>query len=135
VGWTIFTAIDLFVGAFLIDMMSTTVSPEKLPQLRRARKLTLILFGISVLVCAYRLHERTAGFEPTLWSVILREFTAMKSATSSWPTERIFLAAVRGVRQKFAVAGAKVHISPPFWPRRLLRFSYGGFCSTLSAWE
>jgi hypothetical protein len=49
-GWTIFTAIDLFVGAFLIDMMSMTVPPEKLPRLRRARNVTLILFGISVVV-------------------------------------------------------------------------------------
>ncbi len=46
-GWTIFTAIDLFIGAFLIDMMSTTVPPEKLPCLRKARNVTLLLFGIS----------------------------------------------------------------------------------------
>jgi len=58
VGWTIFTAIDLFVGAFLIDMMSTTVSPEKLPHLRRARKLTLILFGISVLVLCVQIARK-----------------------------------------------------------------------------
>jgi hypothetical protein len=59
VGWTIFTAIDLFIGAFLIDMMSTTVPPEKLPRLRKARNITLLLFGISLVVlCAQiaRLH-------------------------------------------------------------------------------
>lgn len=49
-GWTVFTAIDLFVGAFLIDMMSTAVPPEKLPRLRKARNVTLILFGISIVV-------------------------------------------------------------------------------------
>jgi hypothetical protein len=58
VGWTIFTAIDLFVGAFLIDMMSTTVPPEKLPRLRKARNITLILFGISVVVMCLQLARR-----------------------------------------------------------------------------
>ena len=58
VGWTIFTAIDLFVGAFLIDMMSTTVLPEKLPRLRKARNVTLILFGISIVVLCVQIAQR-----------------------------------------------------------------------------
>jgi hypothetical protein len=58
VGWTIFTAIDLFVGAFLIDMMSTTVPPEKLPRLRKARNVTLLLFGISLVVLCVQLAHR-----------------------------------------------------------------------------
>jgi hypothetical protein len=58
VGWTIFTAIDLFIGAFLIDMMSTTVPPEKLPRLRKARNITLILFGISVIVLCAQIARR-----------------------------------------------------------------------------
>jgi hypothetical protein len=59
VGWTIFTAIDLFVGAFLIDMMSTTVPPEKLPCLRKARNVTLLLFGISIVVLGIQVaHSR-----------------------------------------------------------------------------
>jgi hypothetical protein len=58
VGWTIFTAIDLFIGAFLIDMMSTTVPPEKLPRLRKARNITLILFGISVVVLCAQIASR-----------------------------------------------------------------------------
>jgi hypothetical protein len=61
VGWTIFTAIDLFVGAFLIDMMSTTVAPEKLPRLRKARNVTLILFGISLIVLCLQLARRHRG--------------------------------------------------------------------------
>jgi hypothetical protein len=32
VDWTIFTAIDLFIAAFLIDTMSTTV-PDAAPQI------------------------------------------------------------------------------------------------------
>jgi hypothetical protein len=58
VGWTIFTAIDLFVGAFLIDMMSTTVPPEKLPRLRKARNITPLLFGISLVVLCVQLAHR-----------------------------------------------------------------------------
>jgi hypothetical protein len=58
VGWTIFTAIDLFVGAFLIDMMSTTVPPEKLPRLRKVRNVTLILFGISLVVLCAQIARR-----------------------------------------------------------------------------
>jgi hypothetical protein len=58
VGWTIFTAIDLFVGAFLIDMLSTTAPPEKLPRLRKARNVTLALFAISVAVLAVQFARR-----------------------------------------------------------------------------
>jgi hypothetical protein len=58
VGWTIFTATDLFVGAFLIDMMSTTVPPEKLPRLRKARNVTLLLCGISLVVLCVQLARR-----------------------------------------------------------------------------
>ncbi|PYX76533.1 MAG: hypothetical protein DMG78_01305 [Acidobacteria bacterium] len=57
-GWTIFTAIDLFIGAFLIDMMSTTVPPEKLPRLRKARNITLLLFGTSLVVLCVQLARR-----------------------------------------------------------------------------
>jgi len=58
VGWTIFTAIDLFIGAFLIDMKSTTVPPEKLPRLRKARNITLLLFGTSLVVLCVQLARR-----------------------------------------------------------------------------
>jgi hypothetical protein len=50
VGWTIFTAIDLFIGALLLDLMTTSVPPEKLPRLRKARNISLIFFGICLLV-------------------------------------------------------------------------------------
>ena len=49
-GWTIFTAIDLFVGALLLDLMTTSVPPEKLARLRTARNVSLALFGITLLV-------------------------------------------------------------------------------------
>jgi hypothetical protein len=35
VGWTVFTAIDLYVGVVLIDLISTTAPPEKIPRLRK----------------------------------------------------------------------------------------------------
>jgi hypothetical protein len=50
VGWTIFTAIDLFVGALLLELMTTSVPPEKLPRLRTVRNISLGLFGVSMLV-------------------------------------------------------------------------------------
>jgi hypothetical protein len=58
VGWTIFTAIDLFVGVFLLDLMSTTVVPEKLPRLRKARNATLALFGISMIILLVQIARR-----------------------------------------------------------------------------
>lgn len=61
-GWTIFTAIDLFMGAFLIDLMSTSAPPEKLPRLRAARNVTLALFAISMLVLLVQLAHRHGWF-------------------------------------------------------------------------
>ena len=57
-GWTIFAAIDLYVGVLLIDMMSTTVPPEKLPRLRKARNVILILLGVSVAVLCVQIARR-----------------------------------------------------------------------------
>jgi len=50
VGWTIFTAIDLFVGALLLDLLTTSVPPEKLRRLNTARNISLALLGIILLV-------------------------------------------------------------------------------------
>jgi hypothetical protein len=58
VGWTIFTAIDLFVSVFLLDLMSTTVAPEKLPRLRKARYVTLAFFGISMVILLVQIARR-----------------------------------------------------------------------------
>jgi hypothetical protein len=58
VGWTIFTAIDLFICAFMLDLMSTSVPPEKLPRLRMARNITLGLFGISMVVLLVQIARR-----------------------------------------------------------------------------
>ncbi len=45
-----FIAIDLLVSGMLIDLMSTSVPPEKLPRLRKARNTIWVLLGISVVV-------------------------------------------------------------------------------------
>jgi len=58
VGWTIFTAIDLYIGVVLIDLISTTAAPEKLPRLRKARTLTLALLGISIVVLGIQIARR-----------------------------------------------------------------------------
>ncbi len=57
-GWTIFTAIDLWMGLFLLDMMSATVPAEKLPRLRRARKVVLVLLAISIVVLLAQIASR-----------------------------------------------------------------------------
>lgn len=57
-GWTIFTAIDLWMGVFLLDMMSTTVPPEKFPRLRAARKVVLTLLAISIVVLLAQIARR-----------------------------------------------------------------------------
>lgn len=57
-GWTIFTAIDLWMGVFLLDMMSTTVPPVKLPRLRAARKVVLVLLAISIIVLLAQIARR-----------------------------------------------------------------------------
>lgn len=49
-GWTIFTAIDLYVGVVMLDLMATSVAPEKLSRLRVARRVLLIMLAISILV-------------------------------------------------------------------------------------
>ncbi|HEV2401896.1 MAG TPA: hypothetical protein VGS27_33500 [Candidatus Sulfotelmatobacter sp.] len=49
-GWTIFTAIDLYVGVVMLDLMATSVAPEKLPRLRVARRMLLIMLAISISV-------------------------------------------------------------------------------------
>jgi hypothetical protein len=43
VGWTIFTFLDLFLGLFLLDMLATSVAADKLPRLRRARTVMIVL--------------------------------------------------------------------------------------------
>ncbi len=60
-GWTIFTAVDLFIAAFMLDLMSTTVPPEKLPRLRIARNAILGLFGVSLIVLLVQL-ARSQGW-------------------------------------------------------------------------
>lgn len=57
-GWTIFTVVDLFVGLLLVDLMTTTVPPEKLPRVRMARNVTLGLLAISVIVLVIQLMHR-----------------------------------------------------------------------------
>jgi len=64
VGWTIFAAIDLFVGALLLDLMTTSVPPEKLPRLRAARNVSLVLFGITVLVLLAQIAHRHGWIGP-----------------------------------------------------------------------
>jgi len=55
VGWTIFTVVDLFIGLLMLDLMSTTVPPEKLTRLRRVRTVVLSLLLVSAAVLAVQI--------------------------------------------------------------------------------
>ena len=55
VGWTIFTFGDLVVGLLLLDLMATTIPPEKLPRLRKMRIAVIALLAISGIVLAAQL--------------------------------------------------------------------------------
>ena len=61
-GWTIFTAIDLWMGIFLLDMLSTTIPPEKLPRLRKVRRVILVLLVISIVVLLVQIATRYGLF-------------------------------------------------------------------------
>lgn len=61
VGWTIFTVIDLFIGVLLIDLMTTSVPPEKLQRVRIARNVGLGLLAASVIVLTVQILHRHAG--------------------------------------------------------------------------
>jgi len=61
VGWTIFTVIDLSVGLLLIDLISTTVPPEKLQRVRTVRNVTIGLLAVLVIVLVAQIvHRHTA---------------------------------------------------------------------------
>jgi len=57
-GWTIFTAIDLWIGVIVLDAMAPSVPPEKLTRLRIVRKVTLGLLVVSVIVLAVQIARR-----------------------------------------------------------------------------
>ena len=57
-GWTIFTFIDFLIGLMLLDLMATTVPPEKLPRLRKARTVTLVLLILCGIVLAWQIARR-----------------------------------------------------------------------------
>lgn len=59
-GWTIFAVADLAVALLLIDLMTTTVPPEKLPRARKARNATLVLLVVSVIVLVTQIVHRHA---------------------------------------------------------------------------
>lgn len=61
VGWTIFTVVDLFIGVLLVDLMTTSVSAEKLRRVRIARNVGLGLLAASVIVLTVQILHLHAG--------------------------------------------------------------------------
>ncbi len=55
--WLIFTALDLYLGVVIIDTLARgdSVSNEKRDRLVKARKLTLVLFGLTILGILWKL--------------------------------------------------------------------------------
>lgn len=56
--WTIFTIVDLYIGIVVLDAMASSVPPEKLVRLRRARLVILGLLAASAIVLAVQLMHR-----------------------------------------------------------------------------
>ncbi len=51
-AWTIFTFVDLLMGLLMLDLMATTIPPEKLPRLRKMRFVVIALVAVSGIVLA-----------------------------------------------------------------------------------
>jgi hypothetical protein len=58
--WLVFTAIDLYLGVVIIDTLARgdSVSEEKRDRLVKAKKVTLVLFGLTVLGIFLKLVAR-----------------------------------------------------------------------------
>jgi cell division protein FtsL len=58
VWWTIFTAVDLYIGLIILDSLAGTIPPEKQKRLGMARKAILALLGATVIVLAVQIIHR-----------------------------------------------------------------------------
>ena len=56
--WTVFTIVDLYIGVVVLDAMASSLPPEKLARLRRARLVILGLLAASGIVLAAQLAHR-----------------------------------------------------------------------------
>jgi hypothetical protein len=58
VWWTIFTAVDLYIGLILLETMAPSVPPEKLGRLKAARKAVIALLALSAVVLVFQVVRR-----------------------------------------------------------------------------
>jgi len=56
--WIIFTAVDLYIGLIILDLMAKSLPPEKQPRLARAKKMVIVLLALSGLALAGVLVKR-----------------------------------------------------------------------------
>lgn len=56
--WTIFTIVDLYIGIVVLDVMASSVPPEKLVRLRRTRLVILGLIAASAIMLTVQLAHR-----------------------------------------------------------------------------
>jgi len=57
--WILFTAVDLYVGLVILDLMAKSLPAEKLPKLARARKVIvvlLVMLGVALVGVLIRRH-------------------------------------------------------------------------------
>jgi hypothetical protein len=56
--WTIFTGVDLYVGLIIIDVLKESVPLERQKRLAIARKVTMALLGVTVIVLIAQIIRR-----------------------------------------------------------------------------
>lgn len=64
VKWTIFTLVDLLLGVLMLDLMTTSVPPEKLARLRLVRNVALGLLALTALVLMLQVARRYGWIHP-----------------------------------------------------------------------
>jgi hypothetical protein len=56
--WTAFTAVDLYIGLVILDVMASSVPPHKLGRLRATRNVVIGLLAASVVIFAVQVVRR-----------------------------------------------------------------------------
>ena len=56
--WTLFTAVDLYVGLIVLDSLRPTLPPEKQKRLVVARKVILVLLALTAMVFVAQIMMR-----------------------------------------------------------------------------
>jgi hypothetical protein len=58
VWWTLFTAVDLYIGLIVLDSLAPTLPPEKQRRLASVRKIILALLALAAIVLILQIVKR-----------------------------------------------------------------------------